>query len=132
MKTQQSSFPELALALPVPELWLKREDLHHFGSHKGRSIPFMIDYYWHKEGLVNFVISSSGNAALAAALHVRHHNKNNPDKKISLTIFVGNKIPTEKLDILKKLIHRADEAILSHKSYLAYLYSEKNEKAISP
>lgn len=105
MKTPQSSFPELALAIPVPELWLKREDLHHFGSHKGRSIPFMIDHYWHKEGLQNFVISSSGNAALAAALYTLHHNENNPDKKISLTIFVGNKIPAEKLATLKKLVN---------------------------
>lgn len=103
MKTPQSSFPELALALSVPELWLKREDLHHFGSHKGRSIPFMIDHYWHKEGLVNFVISSSGNAALAAALHVKHHNTNNPEKLISLKIFVGNKIPAEKLSTLTEL-----------------------------
>lgn len=109
MKTPQSSFPELAIALGVPELWLKREDLHHFGSHKGRSIPFMIDHYWHKEGLLNFVISSSGNAALAAALHVKHHNTNNPDKLISLKIFVGNKIPIEKLS---KLTELADEQII--------------------
>lgn len=109
MKTPQSSFPELAKALGVPELWLKREDLHHFGSHKGRSIPFMIDHYWHKEDLRNFVISSSGNAALAAALHVRHHNTNNPDKKITLRIFVGNKIPAEKLG---KLTELTDEHIV--------------------
>lgn len=104
MKTPQSSFPDLAIELGIPELWLKREDLHHFGSHKGRSIPFMIDHYWHKEQKTNFVISSSGNAALAAALYVRHHNANNPDKKISLTIFVGNKIPAEKLSKLNELI----------------------------
>ena len=108
MKTPQSSFPELATALGVPELWLKREDLHHFGSHKGRSIPFMIDHYWHKEKLTSFVISSSGNAALAAALHVQHHNTNNPDQLISLKIFVGNKIPAEKLNKLAKI---ADEQI---------------------
>lgn len=109
MKTPQSPFPELAAALGVPELWLKREDLHHFGSHKGRSIPYMIDQYWHKEGLDNFVISSSGNAALAAALHVTHHNSNNPDKLISLKIFVGTKIPAEKLN---KLTTLADEHII--------------------
>ena len=104
MKTPQVSFPELATALGVSELWLKREDLHHFGSHKGRSIPFMIDHYWHKENIFNFVISSSGNAALAGALHVQHHNENNPDKKITLKIFVGNKIPAEKLQKLTELV----------------------------
>lgn len=97
MKTPQNSFPELARAIGVPEVWLKREDLHHFGSHKGRSIPFMIDHYWHKEQKNNFVISSSGNAALAAALYTQHHNTNNPDKPITLTIFVGKKISDEKL-----------------------------------
>lgn len=109
MKTPQSSFPELATAIGVPELWLKREDLHHFGSHKGRSIPYMIDHYWHKEDLRHFVISSSGNAALAAALHTKHHNSNNPEKIISLRIFVGTKIPTEKLN---KLIKLADQQII--------------------
>lgn len=108
MKTPQSSFPELATALRVPEIWLKREDLHHLGSHKGRSIPFMIDHYWHKEQKTSFVISSSGNAALAAALHVQHHNTNNPDKKIFLKIFLGNKISAEKLS---KLTELADEYI---------------------
>lgn len=103
MKTPQIPSPELAAALGVPELWLKREDQHHFGSHKGRSIPVMIDHYWHKEQVVNFTISSSGNAALSAALAVQHHNTNNPDKPITLKIFVGNKIPAAKIERLKNL-----------------------------
>ena len=103
MKTPQTPFPALATALGVPELWLKREDQHHFGSHKGRSIPLMIDHYWHKENTTNFTISSSGNAALAAALAVQHHNTNNPDKPITLKIFVGNKIPEAKIARLKNL-----------------------------
>lgn len=103
MKTPQNSFPELAAALGVGELWLKREDLHHFGSHKGRSIPYMMDYYWRKEQKNNFVISSSGNAALAAALYTNHHNENNPEKTITLKIFVGEHIEPEKLTRLQKL-----------------------------
>ncbi len=103
MKTIQTSFPTLATAIGVPEVWLKREDLHHFGSHKGRSIPYMIDHYWHKEQKTTFVISSSGNAALAAALYVQHHNKNNPNKQITLQILVGGKIPAEKLARLQAL-----------------------------
>lgn len=103
MKTPQTSHPELAAALNVPELWLKREDQHHFGSHKGRSIPLMIDHYWHQDGLTAFTISSSGNAALAAAMAVSHHNNNHPTNPISLHIFVGQKIPTQKIARLQAL-----------------------------
>lgn len=105
MKTPQSSSPELAAALGLNgEVWLKREDLHHFGSHKGRSIPTMIDHYWHKEKITRFVISSSGNAALAAAQYVQHHNENNPEAPITLNIFVGEKIKDEKLKMLQEAI----------------------------
>lgn len=103
MKTPQTPVPQLAAALGLPDVWLKREDLHPYGSHKGRSIPLMIDHYFHKEGVTNFVISSSGNAALAAALAARHHNENNPTKPLRLKIFVGNKIPETKLAPLQKL-----------------------------
>lgn len=117
MKTPQTTAPGLAKALGLPEVWLKREDLHPYGSHKGRSIPLMVDHYWHKEGVANFVISSSGNAALAAALTVRHHNENNPDKPLQLTIFVGNKIPAAKLASLQKLTdsHIAIEQVANPK-----------------
>ncbi len=103
MKTPQTPVPQLAAALGLPEVWLKREDLHPFGSHKGRSIPLMIDHYFHQDGVNKFVISSSGNAALAAALAVRHHNENNPTKIITLQIFVGSKIPATKLAPLQKI-----------------------------
>lgn len=103
MKTPQFPYPALAAALDVPAVWLKREDLHHFGSHKGRSIPNMMDHYIHKAGVVDFVISSSGNAALAAALATTHHNENNPTKPITLTIFVGQNIATKKMARLTAL-----------------------------
>ena len=103
MKTPQQSYPSLAAALGVPELYLKREDLHHFGSHKGPSIPLMIKNY-HKDGRRDFVISSSGNAALAAILFIRDHNKNNTGDPIRLTIFVGENIESQKLSRLQSLI----------------------------
>jgi threonine dehydratase len=74
MITPQKSYPDLARAVGVSFLYLKREDLHPYGSHKGRSIPVMIDHYL-KEGKRHFAISSSGNAALAAALYVKELNK---------------------------------------------------------
>ncbi len=97
MKTPQQSYPELAAALGVPELYLKREDLHPYGSHKGRSIPHMVKTYFKMDGIRDFVISSSGNAALASVHAVLQHNKNNPGKEIALKIFIGKKIEPTKL-----------------------------------
>ena len=106
MKTVQQSYPELAAAFGVPEVYLKREDQHKYGSHKGRSIPLMIKKYA-KEGHANFVISSSGNAALAAIYAVRAHNYNNP-QAIKLTVYIGKNINPEKLKIILAVIDDAN------------------------
>jgi threonine dehydratase len=71
--TPQESYPDLAREIGVKSLYFKREDLHPLGSHKGRSIPHMIDVAL-ADGIRHFVISSSGNAALAAGLYVRGLN----------------------------------------------------------
>lgn len=79
--TPQEEHKDLALAIyqeysgdksgKVPfRLFLKREDLHPYGSHKGRSIPHMIDF-WISKGVNRFAIPSSGNAALAAVLYLK-------------------------------------------------------------
>lgn len=110
MITLQKSYPDLARAVGVSSLYLKREDLHPYGSHKGRSIPVMIDHYL-KEGKRHFAISSSGNAALAAALYVKELNENkkkSKGEKIMLEILVGNKIPERKLN---KLTDLADQNV---------------------
>jgi threonine synthase len=118
MITPIEKYPDLAKAIGLEELYFKREDLHPYGSHKGRSIPVMIDQYVSK-GSKEFVISSSGNAALAAALHVKKINEkitsykskvesdsapiSNLQYPISLSIFVGHHIAPHKLDKLKAL-----------------------------
>ena len=111
MKTIQQSYPELAEVLNLPEVYLKREDQHKYGSHKGRSIPLMIKKYA-KVGphtttiggpFSNFVISSSGNAALAAIHAIQAHNRNN-NQKLTLKIFIGQNINPEKLKTLINLI----------------------------
>jgi len=107
MKTIQQSYTKLAQALNVPEVYLKREDQHKYGSHKGRSIPPMLKKYFKEDGLTNFVLSSSGNVALAAIQAVQSHNRNNPTK-LSLTIFVGPNINPHKLKILMNTIEDAD------------------------
>ncbi|HLC69581.1 MAG TPA: PLP-dependent lyase/thiolase [Patescibacteria group bacterium] len=101
--TPLQRMPKLEQALNLPRgLYFKREDLHPLGSHKGRSIPLMIEHYLEQDKN-NFVISSSGNAALAAALYVKKYNKNN-DKKITLTILVGEKINQEKFSAISEIL----------------------------
>ncbi|MFA6547477.1 MAG: PLP-dependent lyase/thiolase [Candidatus Magasanikbacteria bacterium] len=105
MITPQTKPQKLAktLGLAVP-LYFKREDLHPLGSHKGRSLPIMIDTYV-KQGQVNFVISSSGNAALATGLYIKKYNQKHKNK-LSLQIFVGEKIDKNKLGLLKKVMSK--------------------------
>lgn len=103
MTTPLESYPKLAAALGVKTILFKRDDLHMYGSHKGRSIPFMIDFYWN-EGKRKFAISSSGNAALAAALYAQKKNSERPTWPLSLQIFVGKKINLKKLEMLHEVI----------------------------
>jgi cysteine synthase len=97
MVTPNEIQTDLAKALQVDNLYFKREDLHPFGSHKGRSIPIMIDSHL-RNGFTHFAISSSGNASLAAGLYIKEL-----DKDIRLDILVGQNISTRKLNKLKEL-----------------------------
>ncbi len=102
MITPQPQAKKLAKALNLgPDLYLKREDLHPYGSHKGRSIPVMIEKYI-QEGWQKFCISSSGNAALAAIYSIKDLNKKQ-DQQNTLHIFVGNHIQPEKLERLEQI-----------------------------
>ncbi|HBU06863.1 MAG TPA: hypothetical protein DEB09_02160 [Candidatus Magasanikbacteria bacterium] len=104
MKSIQVPCSAIAQKLGIPgDVFLKREDQHKYGSHKGRSLPIMIKKYFKEEGITNFVISSSGNAALAAINSIQVHNRNNPSK-LKLTIFIGKKIDPKKLKVLLAVI----------------------------
>jgi len=102
MKTHQPTFIELNKALGL-DVYLKREDEHKYSSHKGRSIPLMVKKYNKEEDITNFVISSSGNAAIAAIHTIQAHNKNNANN-LTLKIFVGQNIDKQKLKILETII----------------------------
>lgn len=108
MITPQTKQLKLAktLGLGVP-LYFKREDLHPLLSHKGRSLPLMIDIHL-KNKATNFVVSSSGNAAIASALYLKKLNQKRKEKT-TLQIFVGEKIDPGKFKKLKKL---ADKNII--------------------
>lgn len=107
MKTIQMPYRQLGEAIGLShDIYLKREDQHKYGSHKGRSIPFMIKKYFKSEDNIRtFVISSSGNAAIAAVHAVQQHNKNNPGREITLDVFVGMKLNEKKKSTLEKLIN---------------------------
>ncbi len=111
MKTPQNLAKNLQKKLNINNnIYLKREDQHPFHSHKGRSIPVMIQKHY-LAGQNNFCISSSGNAALAAMLAIKEHNKNN-DKKLTLQVFIGNNITEEKLKILQKEANDMDNVCI--------------------
>lgn len=97
MVTPQTESPEIAKELGIPKLYFKREDLHPLGSHKGRSIPVMIDSKY-KEGARSFAISSSGNAALAAIRHIQSRNRNGDN--LTLRVLVGHNINPKKKQML--------------------------------
>lgn len=106
MITPQTQAKQLARALGLTTgLYLKREDLHPHGSHKGRSIPLMIEKYL-QLGNNNFCISSSGNAAISAAITINKYNVKHKKAKLGLKIFVGKSINTNKLNVLKKLLNK--------------------------
>ncbi|MBI5134467.1 MAG: PLP-dependent lyase/thiolase [Candidatus Taylorbacteria bacterium] len=100
MLTPQIEAPEIAEELGIPKLYIKREDLHPYGSHKGRSIPMMIDLKAAR-GAKEFAISSSGNAAIAAARHIEKRNLAGDD--LRLTIFVGERIGEAKRKALENV-----------------------------
>lgn len=107
MITPQEEVPELgkALGLNVP-LYFKREDLHPYGSHKGRSIPYMIEQYA-RGGHTRFAVSSSGNAAIAAAMYINEYNARFLEQPLSLQIFVGEHINPAKLKLLRSIVSPA-------------------------
>ncbi len=105
-QTPLEHYPDLAAAIGASDLYFKREDLHPYGSHKGRSIPPMVESYY-KKGDRHFAISSSGNAALAAALAINELNEKNSELA-QLDIFVGNHVSPHKLERLKKVAAESD------------------------
>jgi threonine dehydratase len=110
MVTPQVEAPDIARELGLDKLYFKREDLHPYGSHKGRSIPAMIDMKA-AEGAKDFAISSSGNAALAALRHIQKRNAGVvPGKKgekdfLTLSILVGPHMNPEKRKALESELY---------------------------
>jgi threonine dehydratase len=98
--TPLEQYQELAKKIGKNQIYFKREDLHKYQSHKGRSIPVMIKHYY-DQNKRKFAISSSGNAGLASALYTNDFNSKNSEK-IELQIYVGNNVNKNKLQKLRQ------------------------------
>ncbi len=89
--TQQKKYPNLAQKLNLPEVWIKHEYLNESGSHKIRLLSYLFEKYI-PQGEKKFVISSSGNAAIAACYYLEKIK--NP--QINLMVFVPLAIDSKK------------------------------------
>ncbi len=69
--TEASDAPEIALELGLASLVLKREDLNPSGSHKDRGVLHQVARHHRPGSPQTFILSSSGNAAVAAAAACR-------------------------------------------------------------
>jgi len=123
MKTPQPESPQLAEALGLSgQLYLKREDLNPYGSHKGRSIPLMIDHYLN-QNRNKFVISSSGNAALAAIKKIKAINE-----PANLTVFIGKNINPNKEKRLKQEVSGYKQISIEQKQRPKQVAFQKDKK----
>ncbi|PSO45843.1 MAG: hypothetical protein BRC22_00430 [Parcubacteria group bacterium QH_9_35_7] len=123
MKTPQPKTPQLAEALSLNgQLYLKREDLNPYSSHKGRSIPVMIDHYLN-QNRNKFVISSSGNAALAAIKKIKEINE-----PANLTVFIGKNINSNKEKRLKQEVSGYKQISIEQKQRPKQIAFQKDKK----
>ncbi len=119
--TPTEKYSDLAKAIGCSILYFKREDLHPYGSHKGRSIPVMIDHYI-RQGHQKFALSSSGNAGLAAVLHVSNINKSGIGP-IELIVYVGQHSNPHKVEKLKQSADEYTKIILKERPLQALTQS---------
>lgn len=80
---------------------VKDENMNPNGSFKDRSIAYQLSFYTTQK-IFNFVISSSGNAAISACAYAKL------DDRIKLEVFVSKSIASRKLDKLKKFTNHAN------------------------
>ncbi len=127
-QTLQKSYPALAKKFGLPGLWIKHEYLNESGSHKIRLVKFLIDGYL-KKNKKSFVISSSGNAAIAAAYYLNKYIRRN----VKLAVFVSNNIPTDKWRRLKNASGETQNIIIkkvARPKQQAFLFSKKYESVL--
>ncbi len=89
----------------------------------------MIDKYY-ADGDRHFAISSSGNAALAAALYIKELNAKNAEPA-ELDIFVGNHVAPHKLEKLKKIADDSNTDDSASENHIRILVKERPFQALT-
>lgn len=134
MSTPLEEYPQLAQVLGLRQLLIKREDKNPSGSHKDRALWPMLAHYL-KEGKSEFVLSSSGNAAISAVYYLADTTQLDfSDWK--LDIFISPYINQDKNKRLEEAVS-SNENIIIHKSLrpkseAIKLAKEKNYQLIRP
>ncbi len=108
------------LVVGSQKIWLKREDKNPHGSHKDRSLAYQVSLA-QQQGATELVISSSGNAAIAAAAFCRL-------AKIKLWAFLAPTIPRQKFLAVKE---SGATIIVSHRAMRLANYLSKKKKLIN-
>lgn len=114
------------LHLARSQLFIKREDENPTGSHKDRSVWPMSQSYL-DEGKRDFVISSSGNAAISAAWYVRVQEKER-NKDATLRVFVSPRMDPLKQVRLERAIGESDRICIEESDrpkHSAFQYAKK-------
>lgn len=101
----------------VNEIWFKREDKNPTGSIKSRGLVWQV-YELLKSQTNKVVVSSSGNAAIAAAYYADRAG-------IKLFAFVPTTIDQSKLELLKK--YNANVTVTNNAADKANEYAQKNQ-----
>lgn len=116
--TPAVALPALAAEVGLDRLVVKREDLNPTGSHKARGVAFQVAALcWRMPGVRRAVISSSGNAALAAAAY-------SAAAGLRLAAFVAPTTPPAKVRRLVRL--GADVCLSAHALTLAAAVAERH------
>lgn len=125
--TLQKSYPSLAKKLGLPGFWIKHEYLNESGSHKIRLMKLLM------KKKKNFVLSSSGNAAIAAAYYLNKYLSAKGGGKVKLTIFVSKNISSNKWQRLKKAAGNAKNIVIKktdRPKQQAFLFSKKHKAVL--
>lgn len=95
--TKEESFLNSNKTFHLPPFYLKREDLNPLGSFKTRGLAYQISRAW-QNGKKEFCISSTGNAALAAAALCKK-----ADFKLFIFLHKFPKLEIKRKNILKEI-----------------------------
>ena len=120
----EGNTPLCCLKVEGQRIWFKDENANPTGSFKDRCLAYQISYYY-SLGKKEFVISSSGNAAISAGSIVKLLSD------ATLDIFFSHNINPKKLDKLLNLKNKRIHLIQDFKAKSAAIVFAKKENKIN-